>query len=119
MLSSIKAKIIVFYLAVLFVILSTLGIFLYFSLDRIIYDSIDSSLLSRAKALATLVSSDNSETEFEFSDEIMWEYNSSKSKSFFQIRRFDGFTLEKSASLKDSELPFPGKRTRQSSRPFS
>lgn len=112
MLSSIKAKIIVFYLAVLFVILSTLGIFLYFSLDRIIYDSIDSSLLSRAKALATLVSSDNSETEFEFSDEIMWEYNSSKSKSFFQIRRFDGFTLEKSASLKDSELPSSGKENK-------
>jgi len=96
-------------MAVSFLILSVLGVLLYFSLSKIVYNAIDSSLLSRAKALATLISSDNSEMEFEFSDEIMWEYNLSKSKSFFQIRRFDGFTLEKSASLKDSELPFSGK----------
>jgi heavy metal sensor kinase len=112
MLSSIKAKIITFYMAVLFVILSVLGVFLYFSLSKIVYDAVDSSLLSRAKTLATLVSSDNNKTEFEFSDEIMWEYNSPKSKSFFQIRRFNGFTLEKSASLKNSELPFSGKENR-------
>jgi len=109
MLFSIKAKIVIFYMAVLFVILSVLGIFLYFSLGKIVYDSIDSSLLSRAKALATLVNSDSDETEFNFSDEVMWEYNSPKSKSFFQIRRFDGTTIEKSASLGDSELPFHGK----------
>lgn len=112
MLSSIKAKIIIFYMAVLFVILSVLGVFLYFSLSKIVYDAVDSGLLSRAKALTTLVSSDNNKTEFEFSDEIMWEYNSPKSKIFFQIRRLDGFTLEKSASLKDSELPFFGKEAR-------
>ncbi len=99
-------------MAVLFVILSVLGVLLCFSLSKIVYDAVDSSLLSRAKALATLVSSDNSKTEFEFSDEIMWEYNSPKSKSFFQIRRLDGFTLEKSASLKDSELPFSGQEPR-------
>lgn len=112
MLSSIKARVITFYMAVLFVILSVLGVFLYFSLSKIVYGSVDSGLLSRAKALATLVSSDNNKTEFEFSDEIMWEYNSPKSKNFFQIRRLDGFTLEKSASLKNSELPFSGKETR-------
>jgi heavy metal sensor kinase len=111
MLHSIKAKIITFYMAVSFLILSVLGVLLYFSLSKIVYNAVDSSLLSRAEALATLVSSDNSETEFEFSDEIMWEYNSPKSKSFFQIRRFDGFTLEKSISLKDSELPFSWKET--------
>ena len=99
-------------MAVLFVILSVLGVFLYFSLSKIVYGSVDSGLLSRAKALATLISNDNSKTEFEFSDEIMWEYNSPKSKNFFQIRRLDGFTLEKSASLKNSELPFSGKETR-------
>lgn len=109
MFPSIKARIIVFYSAVLFVTLSALGISLYFSLSKIVYDSIDSSLLSRAKALATLVNNDHNEMEFEFSDEVMWEYNSPKAKSFFQIRRSDGTTLEKSASLKDSELPFSRK----------
>lgn len=106
MLSSIKAKIIIFYLMVLFLSLSVLGIFLYLGLGKIVHDSIDSSLLSRAKALAMLINEDNNETEFKFSDDVMWEYNSPKSKSFFQIRRPDGTAMEKSASLGDSELPF-------------
>ncbi len=110
MLSSIKTRVIAFYMVVLFLTLSTLGVFLYFSLHKIVYNSIDSGLLSRAKALATLVTENDNETEFRFSDEVMWEYNSPKSKSFFQIRRFDGTTLEKSLSLRDSELPFPGKK---------
>ncbi len=106
MLSSIKARVIAFYMVVLFLTLSALGVFLYFSLHKIVYSSIDSGLLSRAKALATLVTENDNETEFKFSDDVMWEYNSPKSKNFFQIRRFDGTTLEKSASLRDSELPF-------------
>jgi heavy metal sensor kinase len=105
MFSSIKAKIVLFYMVVLFVILSVLGMFLYFSLSRIVYESIDSSLLSKAKALATLVKDSGNETEFNFSDEVMWEYNSPKSRSFFQIRRFDGTILEKSESVGNLELP--------------
>jgi heavy metal sensor kinase len=106
MVSSIKARVALFYILVLFVILSVLGIFLYFSLSRIVYDSIDSSLLSKAKALATLVKDSGDETEFNFSDEVMWEYNSSRSLSFFQIRRVDGKILEKSESVGNLELPF-------------
>jgi heavy metal sensor kinase len=106
MVSSIKARVVLFYMLVLFVILSVLGIFLYFSLSRIVYDSIDSSLLSKAKALATLVKDSGNETEFNFSDEVMWEYNSPKSLSFFQIRRVDGMILEKSESVGNLELPF-------------
>jgi heavy metal sensor kinase len=106
MVSSIKAKVVLFYMVVLFVILSVLGIFLYFSLSRIVYDSIDSSLLSKAKALATLVKNNGDETEFNFSDEVMWEYNSPKSRSFFQILRFDGTLVEKSESVGGLELPF-------------
>jgi heavy metal sensor kinase len=106
MVSSIKAKVVLFYMLVLFVILSVLGIFLYFSLSRIVYDSIDSSLLSKAKALATLVKDSRNETEFNFSDEVMWEYNSPQSLSFFQIRHADGMILEKSESVGSLELPF-------------
>ena len=92
--------------------LSVLGVFLYISLSKIVHHSIDSSLMSRAKALATLVHSDNNKPEFNFSDEVMWEYNSPKSKHFFQIRRRDGTTLEKSASLGNQELPFGEKERR-------
>ncbi len=114
MLSSIKTRIIAFYMGVLFMTLSTLGVFLYFGLSEIVYDSIDSSLLSRAKALTTLVNEDNNGTEFNFSDEIMREYNSPRDKSFFQIRYFNGTTIEKSESLRDSELPFRAGKSRTS-----
>ncbi len=106
MLSSIKARIIVFYLAILLVTLSIMGIILYLGLSRVVYSAVDSTLLSRAKALATLVREDGGEAEFNFSDDVMWEYNSPKSKHFFQIRLPDGTTLEKSASLGKRELPY-------------
>ncbi|MBI5587360.1 MAG: sensor histidine kinase N-terminal domain-containing protein [Deltaproteobacteria bacterium] len=108
--SSIKTKIIILYISVMFTVLSVLGMFLYISIGKIIYDSIDSSLLSRAKALATLINENandsNGATEFKFSDDIMWEYSSPNARSFFQIRRQDGTIVEKSESLKDLELPF-------------
>jgi heavy metal sensor kinase len=106
MLSSIKTRIVLFYLVILLVTLCAMGGILYFSLNRIVYASIDASLLSRAKALATLIREDDRETEFEFSDDVMWEYSSPKSTSYFQIRRVDGTTMEKSASLGDAELPW-------------
>jgi heavy metal sensor kinase len=109
MASSIKTRVVLFYAVILFVILSILGVFLYLSLVRIVYDSIDSSLISKAKALATLIKDDGDETEFGFSDDVMWEYSSPKSKSFFQIRRLDGTIIEKSESIGALELPFsPG-----------
>ncbi len=86
-----------------------MGTFLYYGLSRIVYASVDSSLLSRAKALATLIHEDKQETEFEFSDDVMWEYSSPKSNNFFQIRGIDGITLEKSASLEESELTYDPK----------
>jgi heavy metal sensor kinase len=110
MLSSIKARIITFYLAILLVTLSALGIFLYLSLSKIVYNSIDSSLLSQAKALATLINETSDRTEFNFSDETMWEYHSPKAQSFFQIRRLDGTIIEKSASLGARRLPFQAGR---------
>ena len=107
MFSSIKAKIIIFYMAVLLLTLSVLGALLYFSLSKIVYDSIDSNLLSKATALATLVGMDiGDKTQFKFSDDITWEYNSPNARSFFQIRRLDGKTIEKSASLGNKDLPF-------------
>ncbi len=111
MLSSIKTRIIAFYMAVLFVTLPALGVLLYATLDKIVYNAIDSGLLSKAKALATLIYEDKDETEFNFSDDIMWEYNSPKARTFFQIRRPDGNIIEKSESLGNVELLFqPGDR---------
>ncbi len=109
MLASIKARIVLFYLLILLVTLSLMGGILYYGLSRIVYASVDSALLAKAKALATLIAENDRETEFQFSDDVMWEYSSPKSTSFFQIRRADGTTLEKSASLGNAQLPYhPG-----------
>jgi heavy metal sensor kinase len=110
MITSIKSKIIIFYLIVLFVTLSVLGGLLYFSLNRIVYDAVDADLLSRAQVLTALVSGEKEDrSELRSSSEYLWEYGSPKAKSFYQIRRRDGFTLEKSLYLKDSEFPYAGK----------
>jgi heavy metal sensor kinase len=108
MLSSIKAKIILYYMVVLFVVLSVLGIFLSFSLNKIVYKSLDAGLLAKAKAIASLIDIDSDARDFNLSDEIMWEYRSPRSGNFFQVRRADGTTMAKSASLEGVELPPPG-----------
>lgn len=95
---------------ILFVTLSVLGSLLYFSLNKIVYDGVDANLLSKAQALTVLTSKDKEDrAEFTSSGEFTWQYGSPEAKSFYQIKRHDGFTLEKSASLKDSELPYVGK----------
>lgn len=109
MFSSIRLKIILFYLAVLLILLSALGVFLSLSLHKVVHNAIDSELRSRAEDLALLISNEAGETEANFSKEVMGEYNLPKSKSYFQIRRLDGTTLEKSASLKKRQLPFSEK----------
>ena len=109
MFSSIRLKIILFYLAVLLILLSALGVFLSLSLQKVVHNAIDSDLRSRAEDLTLLITNDSGETKTNFSKEVMGEYNLPKSKSYFQIRRLDGTTLEKSASLKNHELPLPGK----------
>jgi heavy metal sensor kinase len=112
MVFSIRAKIILFYLAALFILLSLLGVFLFFSLNQVVHSEIDSDLRTRAETLALLIGQEPHETETNLSDEVMWEYNSPKSKSFFQIRRLDGTILEKSASLKNRQLPYSGRTIR-------
>jgi heavy metal sensor kinase len=113
MFTSIKEKIIVYYLMILFVTLSGLGGLLYYSLGKIVTDAVDANLLAKARALIVLTSADREDrAEFRSSDEFTWEYGSPKAKSFFQIRGRGGFTLEKSASLKDAELPYSGKPDR-------
>ena len=109
MFASIKARIVAFYMAILLLVLSVLGGFLYLSLHRIVYDAIDTSLLSKAKALASIVDTEQGPAPFKFSDDIIWQYNSPEADSYFQIRRTDGSSIQKSVSLGHEQLPWnPG-----------
>lgn len=111
---SIKAKIIIFYIIVLFITLSTLGFFLYFSLTKIVYSSIDRSLLSKAKDLAYLIKNSKNTSNIKFSDEslkkithnVVWEYDIRKSEDYFQISTSGGTIIKKSRSLKNNTLQF-------------
>ncbi len=107
MFTSIKARVVTFYLLVLLLLLSALGGFLSFSLHRIAFAAIDSSLLSKAKALATMVDNEQGQAPFTFSDDISWEYSSPEATSYFQIRGADGASIQKSISLGSEQLPRP------------
>ncbi|HEX13641.1 MAG TPA: two-component sensor histidine kinase, partial [Desulfurella acetivorans] len=80
--NSIKFRLFVYYCAISFVIFGILGVFLYFSLEDIVLKSIDNALMTKAKAIATLISEDEG-INFKFSDEILKEY-SKHSKHYFQ-----------------------------------
>ncbi|OSS41768.1 sensor histidine kinase [Desulfurella amilsii] len=92
----------IYYCAISFVIFGILGVFLYFSLEDTVLKSIDNTLSTKAKAIATLVSEDEG-VNFKFSDEILKEY-SQRSKHYFQIIQGSKI-IEKSQSLGNYELP--------------
>ncbi|MGC8503043.1 sensor histidine kinase [Desulfurella sp.] len=100
--NSIKFRLFIYYCAISFVIFGILGVFLYFSLEDIVLKSIDNALMTKAKAIATLISEDEG-INFKFSDEILKEY-SKHSKHYFQIIHGSKI-LEKSASLNGESLP--------------
>ncbi|MGC8706854.1 MAG: histidine kinase dimerization/phospho-acceptor domain-containing protein, partial [Desulfurella sp.] len=100
--NSIKFRLFVYYCAISFVIFGILGVFLYFSLEDIVLKSIDNALMTKAKAIATLISEDEG-INFKFSDEILKEY-SKHSKHYFQIIQGQKI-IEKSESLKGESLP--------------
>ena len=104
--NSIKFRLFIYYCAISFVIFGILGIFLYFSLEDIILRSIDNSLNTKAKAIATLISEDEG-VNFKFSDEILKEY-SQHSKQYFQIIKGSKI-IEKSQSLGENTLPIINK----------
>ncbi|WP_234405738.1 sensor histidine kinase [Thermodesulfobium acidiphilum] len=79
-----------------------MGIFLYFSLENIVLESIDNALIAKAKAIATLINEDNG-INLQFSDEIMKEY-SKRSDQYFQIIQ-NSKIVEKSESLGSDSLP--------------
>jgi heavy metal sensor kinase len=115
MLLSIKSRIILFYLIVLFIVLSLLSLFLYNGLKKIVFDSIDMRLMSQAHSLEIIIDDYNDEikNEEEFksvlANKLLREYNFPESNDFFfQIRSFtsEGKTIKKSLSLENLDLPF-------------
>ncbi len=101
----------------MFITLSLLGFFLYFSLNKIVYNSIDKELLLKAQSMAYLLKNNKSATELpknikkithikKIIHNVIWEYDIFKSEDYFQISATNGTLIKKSRSLKTNHLPF-------------
>jgi heavy metal sensor kinase len=104
MISSIKARQVVWFVGVSSVVLISLGFFLYFQLSRIVIGSVDSHLESEVQFIAGLVRVEAEqgplETELlEFSQAAVGEYSVSLSGHYYQIIASDGKLLIRSPSL--------------------
>ncbi len=102
---SLRTKIVAFYMLVLLVLLPVLGAILYFSLEKIVFASLDASLRSRAAVLADLTSEEDEDTDAGLEGDDLWEYRSPQSRFYFQVMDSRGKILRRSASLGSAGLP--------------
>lgn len=83
-----------------------IGITTYRMVRRGLVAEFDYALLSKARAIASLVQiKANGELEFDFSGEAMREFSFRHRQEYFEIRYLNGRLLEKSESLGERELP--------------
>jgi len=124
MISSIKARLVGWFIAVSSAVLIVLGFLLYFQLSEIVIGSVDSHLESEMQFIAGLVRIEAEqgplETELlEFSQAAVGEYSVSLSGHYYQIIAPDGKLLVRSPSLSlaneflplEAKSPVPSYRT--------
>ncbi|AXA36055.1 MAG: hypothetical protein D6691_05390 [Candidatus Hydrogenedentota bacterium] len=103
---SIQATLVVGLVGALALLCILIGITTYRMVRRGLVGEFDYALLSKARAIASLVQiKANGELEFDFSGEAMREFSFRHPQEYFEIRYLDGQVLEKSESLGDHELP--------------
>lgn len=110
MLSSIKLRLVVWFMSTFSVALTGLGLFLYFELHTIVIDSIDEHLHSEIQLLATLVSVEEEEghleTELvELEEAKTGDYAVPLSGHYYQLLDGEGDIIARSPSL-----TIPGKK---------
>ena len=85
---------------------------LYFSIEYWLHKEFDQALESKARALVTLTTQDESGVELDFADEYMPEFEREVEPEYFQVLIDDKNVLERSRSLGRLDLPhnFQGRR---------
>jgi heavy metal sensor kinase len=111
MLSSIKLRLTALFLAISFVTLSGLGVFLYYKLESITIGSIDSHLHLEVQLIAGLIEVDDDRAKVDLHDIAIGDYAVPLSGHYFQVveGKPDGFrVVGRSPSLArvDASLPF-------------
>ncbi len=112
MLTSIKSRLILWFLTVFSVVLIGLGFFLDYQLSDIVIDSVDSHLNSEAQFIAGLLHVEQQqgpiETELlEFSQAAVGQYSVALSGHYYQIVSPDGRLLVRSPSLSIPNASLP------------
>jgi two-component system sensor histidine kinase QseC len=67
--------------------------------------SFDRALLAKAQAVSTLVMLDGDEVTLSFSDKFMRGFDDEAAKEFYEVRRADGTSAQRSESLGNAHLP--------------
>jgi signal transduction histidine kinase len=83
------------------------GAGVYLAVARSLTGAFDRNLSDRIQSLASLLFQQGDHVEFEFSDQLMPEYERAQSPAYFELRFEDGTLLERSASLAGAELVVP------------
>lgn len=84
------------------------GLAVYLVVTRSIEDQFDANLTNRVQGFASILFQVKDEVEFEFSDQIMPEYELVESPAYFELCFKDGSPLERSNSLQDGHLVVVG-----------
>ncbi len=103
--TSIRRELVVGLLIGLWLLVAAGSGVLYLSLRAVMIRQFDEALLTRARALASLVQqSAGGGFEFNFADESLPGFSRGSRPDYFEIRRPDGTVLERSRSLAGKEL---------------
>jgi two-component system sensor histidine kinase QseC len=88
-------------------VLSAAGVLVYFAVARSLEAQFDRALSNRIQGIASLLFQEKDHVEFEFSDQLMPEYEREVEPDYFELWFSDGKLLERSDSLRSSDLTVP------------
>lgn len=84
------------------------GVVVYFAVTRSLEAQFDSNLSDRVKMFASILFQQEDNVQFEFSGELMPEYERKIQAEYFELWFRDGRILERSESLAEGDLEIPG-----------
>ena len=90
------------------VVLAAGGLAVYLFVARSLEAQFDRNLEDRVQGFASILFQQGDEVEFEFSDELMPEYERAERPDYFELWYSDGRVLERSLSLVGQDLEVPG-----------
>ena len=88
-------------------VLFVAGLAVFLVVRRSLQSQFDRNLTDRVQGFASLLFQHENEVAFEFSDELMPEYEREEAPAYFELRFEDGLLLERSNSLGEDTLEVP------------